>query len=565
MEPTPDSADHASNPIPEAADRPAPDVAADPGEAGVDQPPASAAEPGRDVSEAAAPVPAGSETPKTATEMLAAATADADPALDQALEEAMRGITEADLSAAATEPGGAAEPKVGDLVTGRIANIGSEDVLVDFGAKMLGVLPQAELDGGENYQVGDSIEILVTGEDRRGGLLTVSRKKAKQEAILRDMKVGMVLEGTVAGMNRGGLEVDVEGLRAFIPASQVDIHFVKDISNLIGTQVRAEVTKFDRDDRNLVLSRRKVLAREAAERKKAAFETLEVGQIKSGRVRNLAEFGAFVDIGGVDGLLHVTDMSWGRVRKPEDIVKLGDEIEVKIIKINKEKRKVSLSLKQTKPNPWETAAAKYPVGTQISGRVVRLEKFGAFVELEPGLDALLPVSEMSWTRRVHHPKEIVKEGDVIEASIIGSEPEKQRMSISLKALADDPWATVPDRYPAGSKVKGKVVRTTEFGAFVELEEGIDGLIHISELSENRVRAVTDVVKSGDAVEVTVLGVNPAEKRVSLSMKPPPKEPSPEEIAEAKARQAAAEKRRSKKRRGGITFGWDQGLSSLDPT
>lgn len=508
----------------------------------------------------------GASKPKKSSgaDLVAAVTDDEDHSLDKAVEEAMMGITEADLSAEAA-PSTNEDPKVDALVTGRIANVGSEDVLIDFGAKTLGVMPRAELDDKETYRVGDSIEVLVTSEDKQGGLLNVSRKKAKQEAILRNMKVGMVLEGPVTGMNKGGLEVNVEGLRGFIPASQVDTQFVKDISDLIGTTIRAEVTKFDLEDKNIVLSRRKVLAREENAQKEKLFSELEVGQTKRGKVQNLADYGAFVDIGGLDGLLHISDMSWGRVQKAEDVVKVGDEIEVMVIKINREKKKISLSLKQTLPDPWADASTKYDVGTKVKGNVVRLTNFGAFIELEPGLDALLPVSEMSWTRRVRHPKEIVKEGDTIEAAIIACEPSDKRISLSLKAMSENPWSSAAQRYEVGTKVKGKVVRTTDFGAFVSLEDGIDGLIHISELSDNRVRAVTDVVKPDDEVEARVLSVDSEANKIGLTLREPPPEPTPEEIAKAQAERVKNEKRPRKQRRGGITFGWDEGLSGLDPS
>lgn len=538
------------------------------------EPPTSAAssgEPADAPTSAAASAPqADKQTPPkpSPADMVAAITADEDHSLDKALDEAMNGFKEdVDLSTKGASTAITADPESDALLAGRIANIGSQDVLIDFGAKSLGVMPRSDLPEERTYNVGDSLDVLVTGRDEQGGLLTVSHKKARQERLLREMKIGTVLEGFVTGMNRGGLEVNIEGLTAFMPAGQVDAHFLKDISTLIGTKVRAEVTRFDREDSNIVLSRRKVQMREQQEQKEKAFEVLKVGQVLKGKVRNLADYGAFVDIGGVDGLLHVSDMSWARVEHPQDVVKVGDDIEVKIIKINQEKRKISLSLKQTMPNPWDSVADKYAVNGKVSGRVVRLANFGAFVELEAGLDALLPISEMSWTRRLRHPKEMVKEGDIVEASILSCEPEKKRISLSLKALSDDPWAAVTLRYAPGSKIKGKVVRTTDFGAFVNLEEGIDGLIHISELDDQRTRAVTDKVKVGDEVEVRVLSVDAEAKKISLSMRGPPPEPTAAEIAAAKAEQQAIEKRRSKSqnRRGGITFGWDQGLSSLDPS
>ncbi|RIK65103.1 MAG: 30S ribosomal protein S1 [Planctomycetota bacterium] len=530
------------SPVEPAAGRPAP---------GPSQSSAAPARPSRDA---------------TGAEIVAAMTAGADAALERELEAAMGGMSADEMAQAADKAPQTRDLQEDTLMTGRVANIGSQDVLIDFDGKSLGSMPLAEAGKDETCQVGDRIEVAVIGQDERLGLMIVSRKKARQLAALRGMQVGTVLQGVVTGMNKGGLEVDIDGLRGFIPASQVDVHFLKDISSLLGQTVRAEVTKFEPGEQNIVLSRRKVLLHEAEETKARMFAELEVGQLRRGKVKSLAEYGAFVDLGGIDGLLHVTDMSWGRVQKPEDVVGVGDEVEVKIIKIQRDKHKVSLSLKQAKPNPWTTVSERYNVGDKVSGRVVRMQSFGAFVELEPGIEALLPVSELSWTRRVRHPQEVVKEGDVVEVGIISIDAEKQRISLSLKALKGDPWSTVAERYAPGAKVKGKVVRTTEFGAFVELEEGIDGLMHISELSDQRVKAVTDKVKPGDEVEVRVIGVDLEKKKISLSMKPPPKEPTPEEIAAMEKERAAAEKRRAsqKPRRGGITFDWDQGLGTLDP-
>ncbi len=495
-----------------------------------------------------------------------------DTTLDRAVEEAMTGVTTADMTnaaslAAASNPDGA-----GSIRQGRIANIGSQDVLIDFGGKSLGSMPLAEFGKDETYSVGDAIEVMIGDGEAVNGLLGVSRKKARQKRLIESLTPGMVLNGHVTGMNKGGLEVDVQGLRGFIPASQVDIRFVKDISNLIGQDIQAEVIKFDKIDDTIVLSRRNCQMKESVDRKEKVLGEIEVGQIRRGRVRSLCEFGAFVDIGGVDALLHVTDMSWGRVTKPEEVVKVGDEIEAKIIKINKEKKKISLSLKETLADPWTTVSEKYVVGGKLTGRVVRLQDFGAFVEIEPGVDGLIPLSEMSWTKRVRTPNEVVKEGDMVEVAIIGVDAEKKRVSLSLKQTATDPWLVIAERYPLGATIKGKVARTADFGAFINLEDGIDGLIHISELSEQRVNAVTDKVKPGDEVEVRVIGLDPANKKISLSMKPPPKQMSAEEKAEIAKRRAAEEKDREKKkaksasRRGGITVDFGGiSLGALDPT
>ncbi len=496
-----------------------------------------------------------------------ASLTDDDAAIDRAVEEAMGGVTPADLAASVTQAP-PAEPVADSILKGRIANIGSQDVLIDFGGKSLGAMSLTEFGKDEKYAVGDEIEVaLVGGEELPGGLLAVSRRKARQSALLRDLKPGAIVEGVVKGMNKGGLEVDIDGLRGFIPASQVDLHFLKDISSLLGQVVKAEVTKCDPTDDSIVLSRRKYQQQEEDHNKAAAFAALQLGDVRRGTVRSLTEYGAFVNIGGVDGLLHVTDMSWGRVNKPEEIVKVGDEIEVKIIKLQRDERKVSLSLKDAKPNPWESVAQRYNVGDQLKGRVLRLQNFGAFVELEPGVEGLLPVSELSWTRRVRNPSEMLQEGDVIDVKILTIDPEKRRMSLSVKNLKEDPWSAAKEKYAVGSVLTAKIARLADFGAFVELEEGIDGLVHISEISEQRIKTVGEKVQPGQEVEVRVLGVDTEAKKISLTMKKPPAPPSPEELAKIEREKQAAAKRREKResRRGGITIGWDQGLGGLDPS
>jgi small subunit ribosomal protein S1 len=494
-------------------------------------------------------------------------SAEADAEINRAVEEAMEGVTATDLAAAA-QAAPPVEPTGEAILKGRIANIGSQDVLIDFGGKSLGAMSLTEFAKDEKYSVGDDIEVaLVGGEELPGGLLAVSRRKARQSSLLRNLKPGAIVEGVVKGMNKGGLEVDIDGLRGFIPASQVDLHFLKDISSLLGQTIRAEVTKCDPNEDSIVLSRRKYQVQEEEHRKVEAFAALQLGEVRRGVVRSLTEYGAFVSLGGVDGLLHVTDMSWGRVNKPEEIVKVGDEIEVKIIKLQRDERKVSLSLKDARPNPWESVPQRYTVGDQLKGRVLRLQNFGAFVELEPGVEGLLPVSELSWTRRVRHPSEVLNEGDVIDIKILEIDPEKRRLALSVKNLREDPWAAVKEKYAVGTVLTAKVARTADFGAFVELEEGIDGLVHISELSEQHVKSVADKVKPGQEVEVRVLGVDTEAKKISLTMKKPPAPPSPEELARRERERQETLKRREKResRRGGITIGWDQGLGGLDPS
>jgi small subunit ribosomal protein S1 len=378
------------------------------------------------------------------------------------------------------------------------------------------------------------------------------------------MAVGLVLEGSVTGMNKGGLEVDVHGVRGFIPASQVDFHFMKDISDLIGKRVKVEVTKFERDAENLVLSRRKVLEREAVERKDEMIAQLQIGQTCRGRVRNLADYGAFVELApGVEGLLHISDMSWGRVEKADSVVSVGQELELQILRINREEGRISLGLKQITANPWEKAAEKYAAQQRLKGRVVRLAAFGAFVELEPGLDGLIPISEMSWSKRFHHSKEVLNEGDVVDVVVLAVDGDKRRISLSLKQIEANPWDAIAERYPPDRFVPAKVARIAEFGAFVEIESGLEGLLHISEISEQRIRTVAEKLQPGQEIQVRVLRFDRETRRISLSMKPPMSAPPPEAAGTAPVTQR---KKKAVPRRGGLDIDWGGGgLGSLDPS
>ncbi len=493
--------------------------------------------------------------------------------LDREVAAAMSGLSNADLYGDAANKPGQDDPHApGSLVKGRVANVASNDILIDLGGKMLGVISRGEFDPAKPPpKVGDEIEALVDGLDARGGLLNLSYKKAAAAALWRDIQIGKVFECKVSGMNKGGLEVDLHGIRGFIPASQVDTHFLKDISELIGKTIRVEVTKFSRDDENLIVSRRKVLEREAVENRARYLADLKEGQSVRGKVRNVTDYGAFIELQpGVDGLLHVSDMSWGRVTKPGDVVSDGQELELSVLKINRETGKISLGLKQIKANPWETVSQRFEPQQKLQGRVARLADFGAFVELEEGVDGLIPISEMSWTRRLRHPSEVVKEGDIVTVVVLTVDQEKHRISLGLKQAEPNPWDNITERYPVNEMRPGKVARITEFGAFIELESGIDGLLHISEISDQRIKTVSEKLKVGDEVQVRVLKVDIDTKRISLSMKPlppPPKPPTPEEIAAAaKAAAKAAKKKPAKPRRGGLEAGWmGAGLGGLDPS
>ena len=440
-----------------------------------------------------------------------------------------------------------------NLRRGRVMHLTKDDAFIDFGGKSQGIVPLQQFE--QEPKVGDEMEFVVDRYDEREGLLILHPKGAAAANVSWEtLEIGQIVEGNVTGMNKGGLEVDIKGMRGFMPAGQVDLYFQKDISTFIGQKVKAEVTQFDPRGKNLVLSRRNILEREKEEARVKLLAELEEGQTRRGTVRSVTDFGAFVDLGGADGLLHVSEMSWKRGQKPSDFVKLGDIVDVKVIKLDKASGKMSLSLKQAMADPWSGAETRYPVGTTVTGRVTRVEPFGAFIEVEEGLEGLLPVSEMSW-QRIRHPSDVVKPGDTIKLVVISADPAQRRMSFSLKQAGPDPWSTVKDRYAQDMVVDGKVTRVVDFGAFVELEPGLEGLVHISELANTRVRTAGDVVKPGQDVKVRVLEVDKDARRVSLSLKRAT-EPAPTAAAALAAAAATAAPAKKKKRpelRGGLDF------------
>lgn len=401
---------------------------------------------------------------------------------------------------------------------GKIISVNAQrdQVFVDFGGKSQGMAAFSQFE--TEPKVGDEMDFHVERFDTKEGLLILTRKgAAAQNVTWENLEVGQVVEGMVTGVNKGGLELQVKQMRAFMPAGQVDLYFVPDISTMIGQKLQAEVTQFDREKKNLIVSRRNLLERQKEEARQKMMEEIEVGQIRRGTVRNVTDFGAFVDLGGMDGLIHVSEMSHRRGVKPSDFVKVGDMVDVKVIKFDRETGKMGLSLKQTMADPWQGAEAKYSVGTPVTGRVTKVENFGAFVEVEEGVEGLLPVSEMSWTR-IRHPSDVVKVGDTIRVVVISADPANKRISFSLKQAGIDPWANVKDRYAQDMIVDGKISRVVDFGAFVELEPGLEGLVHVSELSDQRVRTPADVVKPGQDVKVRILDVDPQARRMSLSIK-----------------------------------------------
>jgi small subunit ribosomal protein S1 len=445
---------------------------------------------------------------------------DADAKLEAQIDAALSDVSMEDLYGFdKPQPGQGAEPSErGNTRRGRIVSIEKDDVFVDFGGKSQGIVSLLQFED-EPPVVGQDMEFNVDRYDAREGLLILSRKGATATNVTWEtLEVGQIVEGTVTAVNKGGLEVAVKTMRAFMPAGQVDLFHVPDLSQFIDQKVTAEVTAFEREGRNIVLSRRNVLERERQGQKEKLMGELAEGQIRRGTVRSVMDFGAFVDLGGVDGLLHVSEMSFRRVKNPNDIVKTGDSVDVKILKIDRETGKLSLSLKQARGiDPWAEAGTKYAVGTAITGRVTKVESFGAFIEVEEGVEGLLPISEMSY-RRIKSAGDVVKEGDTVRLVVLSVDPLARRMSFSLKQAGPDPWSTVHERYTTDSVVQGTITRVVDFGAFVELEAGLEGLIHISELSDKQIRSASDAVKPGQDVNVQILEIDKEGRRLALSLK-----------------------------------------------
>lgn len=435
--------------------------------------------------------------------------------LDREIENALGGLSlDALYGAADKQPG---ESRSKGPRKGRIISVTPDDVMVDFGGKSQGIAPLSTFE--TEPKVGDEMEFDVEKYDAREGLLILKRKGAANANVSwENLEIGQIVEGMVTGTNKGGLELDVKNMRAFMPAGQVDMYFNPDLSVFVGQKLKAEVTQFDPRAKNLILSRRNVLEREKEEAKGKLMQELAEGQVRRGTVRSVMDYGAFVDLGGVDGLLHISEMSHRRGHKPSEFVKIGDVIDVKIVKMDPETGKLSLSLKQARGvDPWLDVETKYTIGTQITGRVTKVESFGAFIEVEEGVEGLLPVSEISW-QRVKHPSDVLKEGDTVRLVVLSVDPVARKMSFSLKQAGPDPWKTANERYAQDMIVSGTVTRTVDFGAFVELEPGLEGLVHISELSDRQVRQTTDVVKTGQQVKVRVIEVDPNARRISLSIK-----------------------------------------------
>jgi len=416
-------------------------------------------------------------------------------------------------------------PHPGDLVTGKVVSVGRDHVTIDIGYKCEGVVPIAEFTtrGGEvTVAEGDDVEVFFEGVDQDSGSVHLSRQKALQLAVWRDIEVahrddGTVL-GTITSKVKGGLKVDI-GVPAFLPGSHADLRPARNLDRYIGQQARFAILKFNKSRGNVVVSRRTVLERERSQLKEETLRVLEEGVILEGVVKNITDYGAFVDLGGIDGLLHVTDMAWNRVGHPSEVVNVGDRVKVVVLKYDPERERVSLGMKQIMPDPWHTVHERFPISCRIQGKVVSLTDYGAFVELEPGLEGLIHVSEMSWTKRVTHPSKVLEVGQEVEVQVLDIDAGNRRVSLGLKQTEPNPWEQVRVNHPIGSRIKGKVKSITDFGLFVELEEGIDGLVHVSDLHwTKRVKHPSELYGKGDEVEAVVLGIDVNNERISLGVK-----------------------------------------------
>lgn len=418
---------------------------------------------------------------------------------------------------------GTTEVKVGSIVPGTILQRVGNEVIVDIGYKSEGVIPLAEFREEEEISPGLQVDVFIESLEDMDGRVAVSKEKAHFHKVWTDIKAaydnGSILKGTVIKRIKGGLVVRIMGVDAFLPGSQVALRQVPNLEKFIGQTLEFRVIKLNKRRRNIVVSRRQVLEEARSEQKEKLIRELEEGQVRTGVIKNITDFGAFVDLGGIDGLLHITDMSWGRVRHPSQIVNIGDEIEVKVLKFDRERERISLGMKQLQPFPWEGVADRYPKGMMVRGKVASITDYGAFVELEPGVEGLIHVSEMSWTKHVRHPSKILNVGDEIEAVVLNANEEERKISLGLKQIQENPWDSIEERFPVGSIVEGVVRNLTNFGAFVQIEEGIDGLVHISDMSwTKRVSHPSEVLSKGDRLNVVVLSIDRENHRISLGLK-----------------------------------------------
>lgn len=411
----------------------------------------------------------------------------------------------------------------GEIVKGRIVHIGESYVAVDIGFKSEGAVPVGEFPNIKELKIGEEVEVFLESVENKDGQLILSRKRADfmrvWERVVRAFDTGEVLKGRCMRRTKGGIVVDLLGIDAFLPGSQIDVRPVRDFDAFIGKEMEFRVVKVNHPSENVVVSHKVLVEEELAGQRKTILESLEKGQILEGHVKAITDFGVFVDLGGVDGLVHITDLSWGRISHPSEVVKLDQTVNVVVLDFDQEKKRISLGMKQLLPHPWENIELKYPVTTKVQGKVVSLTDYGAFVEIEKGIEGLIHISEMSWTQHIKHPSQVVSMGQIVNAVILSLDKDGKKISLGMKQLEPDPWLTLLQKYPVSSKHTGIVRNLTNFGVFVELEEGVDGLVHISDLSwTKKIRHPGEVVKKGDKIDVVILGIDVDQRRISLGHK-----------------------------------------------
>jgi small subunit ribosomal protein S1 len=438
-------------------------------------------------------------------------------------DEDFASMLEESFKGKGTTKGG--ELKENEIVRGTIVQVTKDYAVVDIGYKSEGQVPIQEfglLDGKPNVKQGDQVEVLLESRENDTGMVVLSKEKADKMRIWDEISAACerdeLVEGTIVGRVKGGLSVDI-GVKAFLPGSQVDLRPIRNLDKLIGEKFKFKVIKFNKKRGNIVLSRRVLLEKERETLKKDTLNKLKEGAVLTGIVKNLTDYGAFIDLGGIDGLLHITDMSWGRIGHPSEMLNVGDELRVIVLKFDPATERVSLGLKQIQEDPWAHAAEKYPPGTRIKGKVVSLTDYGAFIEMEPGVEGLVHISEMSWTKRVKHPSKVMAIGDQVEAVVLDVDAKAKRISLGMKQIEPNPWTLLEEQYPIGSVIRGQVRNVTDFGIFVGVQEGIDGLVHVSDISwTQRIKHPGDLYKKGDEVEAVVLNIDVENERFSLGIK-----------------------------------------------
>lgn len=413
----------------------------------------------------------------------------------------------------------------GEVVRGTVVGVTERGVLIDFGYKSEGIVNPSEfMENGELVvKRGDEVDVLVKAMETSEGYPVLSRADAVRlrawDDVEKAFNEGVPIKGRVMDRIKGGLRVDIDGIQAFLPGSQVDTRPVRNLDSLRGKEIEAKIIKLNRKRSNVVLSRKAVLEEQNADRKGETLGQIEEDIIVEGQIKNLTDYGAFVDLGGIDGLLHVTDMSWGRLQNPAEMFKVGDTVQVKVLRFDRDRERVSLGFKQLLPDPWETIEERFPPNTRMNGKVASVTDYGAFIELEPGVEGLVHVSEMSWSKRVKHPSKLVGPGDAVEVEVLSVDPKARRISLGMKQVQDNPWRTLGERYQVGDRVHGKVRNLTDFGAFIEIEDGVDGLVHVSDISwSRRIKHPGELLKKGQAVDAVITGIDPENRRMSLSIK-----------------------------------------------